>query len=448
MARRIDRLPRRLQPIANQIDQASGVGNADGRIDLAEVDQARAAKAADPGALPGLDESALREIEKVFGRTPASGGDPRPATGGTVASVGPGGIYQSTLDAAKDGLQREVIRFDTGAGGGIKLDGRIPFEVPRQLRGDGVVGVKIEVSGTFRTLPRATVGDRSVGAIDPASAGATQPLHGPLLLTADGPATVRSIEILYQKPTPLEVTDFYPIGRSIKAGESVDIELPAHRHDQGMDQIEAIWTASYSVPDPSGRKSDEGKPFYLDGVYCDLFLVDGSGRERRIDRTKFVDANETDNSHDLGGPTGQKLHFKFFARDDHGKNHAISFGGVRVRYQAPATATPPQYFDVNKVFEPGQAAEVVLPPSVRDKKIGMVEVRWTDMLSGTWTRPGYAKGTLEVDGKQVGTRESVQSPETQTFSYLGGVKAKGGKVGVRIDSDKARIDWIRVHFED
>lgn len=448
MARRIDRLPVRLQSVATQIDQASGVGNGDGRIDLAEVDNARAAKAADPSSLPGLDESALRDIEKIFGRTPASGSDPRPATGGAVASVGPGGVYQSTVEPAKDGLQREVIRFDSATGGGLKLDGRTPFEVPRQLGGDGVVGVKIEVSGTFRTMPRATVGDRTIGPLDAAGAGAMQPLHGPLQLTADGPATVRSIEILYKKPTPLEVTDYYPIGRSIKAGETYDIDLPAHRHGQGMDQIEAIWTASYSVPDPSGRKSDEGKPFWMDGVYCNLFLVDASGRERQIDRTKFVDANETDNSHDLGGPTGHKLRFKFFARDDRGKNHAISFGGVRVRYQAPATATPPQYFEVNKTLEPGQAAEVMLPPSMRDKKIGMVEVRWTDMLSGTWTRPGYAKGTLEVDGKQVGNRESVQSPETQTFSYLGGVKAKGGKVGVRIDSDQARIDWIRVHFED
>ncbi len=296
-----------------------------------------------------------------------------------------------------------------------------------------VVGVKLTQAGTSFDLPRVTI-----GGVVPST---DKPLNGPIKIEARS-ATITSMEVLTKAPGPLDNMDYFPINKTFRAGETFEVALPPNRAGTGLDQVEAMWTASYSVPDPSGRRSDEGKPFYLDGVYADLFIVT-NGVETKIDRTKFVDANEVDNSHDLPGPKGDKLRVKFFSRNPAGDNHPITFQGVRFRYKNEAAVVHRQ--DINRTLAPNDKVEIDIPAAHAGKKVGRVEVRWTDMLSGTWTRPGYAQGTLLLDGQRVGNRESVQSPETQAFTGLNGATPR--KVGVLIEADSARIDWIAVYFE-
>ncbi len=434
MAISIGKLPSHLQPLAKKLDQTNPA-TANGKLEKTELTKALK----NVSKFSATEKSQLQELKTLLDTKPAAPSTGTGETGGVTKKIGPGGAWESTVFPPKDGQQREVITF---GGGGLKLDGRKPQEIKHQLAGDGVIAVKVGTDATMRGYASATVGGKT-----PGEAGGP-PFHGPVTLNASSPTTIKTLEITHKVPTKTESTDFFPINRTVRAGETVDIDLSKHRSGVGLDQIECIWTASYSVPDPSGRKSDEGKPFYQDGVYADLFLVGKDGVERKIDRTKFVDANEVDNAHDLRGPKGDTLRIKFYARNPEGKDHPITFQGVRFRYETEAGATRPAEFQVNKVFNPGEKAEVTLPPELRNKTIGRVEVRWTDMLSGTWEKPGYAYGTLLVDGKKMGSPESVQSPETQTFSYLNGAKATDGKVGVLIERDKARVDWIKLYFED
>lgn len=442
---RIDDLPDALRSIARRVDSSPGIGNADGEVDKAELNALRAALSRGAVSAFTSDEmSALARLEAAL-VAPV----PETEAGAETRAVGPGGIYQSTLYPPKDGFQREVIRFETPANpAGLALSGGVPLELDASLGGEGVVGVRTEPSYPSASRVDIRIGGIEVPAKTTPPPPGTQPLHGKLTLTSAEPLTLRSIEVLHQVPSPLEDTDYYPLNRTVRAGETVELDLSRYRRGKGLEQIEAIWSGSYSVPDPSGRKSDEGKPFYLDGVYADLFLVDEAGNETQVDRTKFVDANEVDNSHDLPGPKGSKLRVKFFARDPAGEGHPITFTGVRFKYKPESSSTPPATFTVGKIFNPGERCEVELPPELRNRRIGRIEVRWTDMLSGTWTRPGYSYGTLLIDGRPVGAAESVQSPETQSFSFLGGARATGGKVGVLIDRDRAQVDWIKVYFED
>ncbi|MBK8011102.1 MAG: hypothetical protein IPK13_07105 [Deltaproteobacteria bacterium] len=439
-------LPDGLRAVAQQVDQLSGVGNRDGGVTAAEVAQATAiVDGHEPSSSSHLDRTSLaalaHHLEGISGEGHLS----------TVRAEGPDGAALSTVFPAVGGIQRERIEFPAGQ----RVDGRTAIEVPRALEGAGVVAARATLTGTTTgaalARPRVTIGGTQIPTNDPLATGREEatPLHGPLMIQADRAAQVGSIDVYYHVPSLSETTDEFPINRTIRAGETYELSLSPYRAGQGIDQIESLWTASYSVPDPSGRRSEEDKPFYLDGVYCDTYLVNEHGEARKIDRTRFVDANEVDNAHDLGGPTAEKLQLRFFARNPLGENHPITLRGVRVRYVAdPASTAASARFEVNRIIEPGGVAEVELPPSLRGRKIGRVEVRWTDMLSGTWTRPGYASGQLVVDGRRVGQQEGVQSPETQTFSYLGEVRSESGKLGVAIDNDRARVDWIAVYFED
>ncbi|MCB9655787.1 MAG: hypothetical protein H6729_16805 [Deltaproteobacteria bacterium] len=473
-------VPENLRVAARQVDQLSGIGNRDGGVTETEVSQAIAAASpgtASPGTAsptagpaptsstttrpdaassvhpdatrvdvdsPNLDPSALtalaRHLESLSGEGDQS----------NVRADGPDGPATSTVFPAIDGIQRERIEFPAG-----QRIGRGAIELPRALEGAGVVAARITLAGTSTgaalALPRVTIGGSAIAPNEPRSSGRppSAPLHGPIMMQADRDANVASVDVFYHVPSVAETTDEFPINRTIHAGETYELALSPYRSGQGIDQIESIWTASYSVPDPSGRRSEEDKPFYMDGVYCDTYLVNEAGEARKIDRTRFVDANEVDNAHDLGGPTAEKLQLRFFARSPEGENHPITLRGVRVRYVAdPSSSAASARFEIGRIIEPGGVAEIELPPALRGRKIGRVEVRWTDMLSGTWTRPGYASGQLVVDGRRVGAQEGVQSPETQTFSYLGGVSSDSGKIGVAIDDDRARVDWISVYFED
>jgi hypothetical protein len=415
-------IPRELRPIADEIDGLKHVGNHDRGITGEELE----------ASAPSIDAGRLGRLrEWVRG---AAGGSE-----GSQHTLGDG-VAKSTIYPAVDGVQREVIELDRPW-----TVGREPVEVPAFWIGAGVIGARITTDG--RGVAKAKIGGQPIGP-PPVTGAAHRPLHGPMTLSADGPTVVKSIELFYRAPGATETTDYFPIERTVRAGETYELALSPHRAGLGIDQIESIWTASYAVPDPSGRRSDEGKPFYLDGVYCDIFLVDEEGRERKIDRTKFVDANEVDNSHDLGGVKGARLQFKFYAKDPAGENHPISFRGVRVRYASRPVETAPVRLPVGRTLAAGETAEVELPAELRGKQIGRVDVRWTDMLSGTWTRPGYARGTLTIDGRRIGPTETVQSPETQSFTHLGGARAAAGKVGVAIDGDRAKVDWIEIHFED
>jgi hypothetical protein len=370
------------------------------------------------------------------------------AGGPLTTAVGPEGIYDSTVDVPEGEVQREVVSFVTDRNpDGLKLAPGEGFTVPRALAADGVIGVRVHTAGGGYAT--ASIGDIELAAWEGAQVAGRQPVHGAMRLGTYDPLTIERIEVFHKIPSASETTDYFPIHRDIKAGTTCDIPLSPHRHGRELDQIEMMWTAHYSVADPSGATSDEGKPMWLDGVYADVFTVDADGNETQVDYTKFVDEYEVDNIHDLYGVLGDTLRVKFFAKNPEGEDSEITFEGVRFRYKDEVDpATPPASFDLGQIYEPGEVAEIELPQELRGKRIGRVEVRWTDMLSGTWTRPGYAEGTLVIDGEELGRSETVQSPETQTFSYLGGAVSETGRVGVRITSDRARVDRITVHFDE
>jgi hypothetical protein len=344
--------------------------------------------------------------------------------------------------AAAQGFTKETVSLMTpdSPHGRVVNPGRAVV-VPRRLERDGVVGVRLVLASGNAA---ARVGNAEVPVWSGSLAAGHVPLHGELTLTG-GPAVVQAVEVFTALPRAGANSDYYPVDRTLHAGDSLELKLSQTRKNPAIDQIECIWTASYGVPDPSGKKSDEGKPFYLDGVYAQVALLDSFGRERPVSSTRFVDANEVDNLHDLGGLRGDALRLKFFAKNPAGERHPVSVRGVRVRYSAGSEPMFESRFE--RVVDPGQSIELELPVELRSKPIARVEVRWTDMLSGTWLEPGYAYGALVVDGKTIGAPESVQSPETQVFTHLAGLVSTTGKVGVRIDRDRARVDSIRVYFE-
>ena len=445
MSIQINNLPVDLKAIAQQIDNMPEVGNQNqsiGTEEIAEYIQVRELSS----DITVEERMQLERLEQLIRAEP----NPTTSTTGITRTTGPDGTFTSTVYPPENGFQREVIEFTNEDNPRGLLVGREGTEINRFLEGDGVVGANVTCSGAglMHSQPSVTVGGNNISSFTGAQVAGRQPFHGPLEISSNSSTHVTSLEVFHRVPSASETTDFFPINKTVCAGETYEIDLSQHRAGMGLDQIECIWTANYSVPDPSGRRSDEGKPFWMDGVYADVFLVDKDGNEKQVKRTKFVDANEVDNMHDLRGLEGEKLKIRFYAKNPEGENHPITLKGVRFRYEAETTPTPPASFNIGRVFAPGETAEIELPEELRDKKIGRVDVRWTDMLSGTWTEPGYAHGRLVIDGRNIGSSESVQSPETQSFSYLNGIKAEDGKVGIKIERDEARIEWIKVYFDD
>lgn len=373
------------------------------------------------------------------------------ATGGVIERpVGPEGWYRSRVFPPDGEVRREVIDFVTERNpGGVRIGLGAALPLDRVLADEGVIGVRVLARDPDARVT-ASIGSIDLEPFDGELVPGRQPLHGEIRLDAPEPVTLEGVEVTYKIPSRSETTDLYRFDRDVRAGEDVLIPFPEGRRGREIEQIELIWTADYNVADPSGARSDEGKPMWLDGVYADVRVVDDSGAERAVDSPKFVDEEEVDNIHDLVGVRGDALKLHFFARHPEGEDKAIRLRAVRVRYKDEEAddVTPPVRVELGRVYEPGETAEIVLPPELRDRRIGRVEVRWTDMLSGTWERPGYAEGQLEIDGEPVGGFETVQSPETQVFSYLGGLRAREGRVGVRIASDRARVDAITVYFDD
>jgi hypothetical protein len=107
-------------------------------------------------------------------------------------------------------------------------------------------------------------------------------------------------------------THQFDVHKSFKAGESFSLPLDPNRT---VDQVTIKYHGAYTVlekgPDGTTLLNDEGQPRYKDGMYAFGYAVQSDGNKLSIAPKKFVDAQETDNWHDLTNAKGEQLLVEF-----------------------------------------------------------------------------------------------------------------------------------------
>jgi hypothetical protein len=254
----------------------------------------------------------------------------------------------------------------------------------------------------------------------------------------------------------------YEIGRDMADGDFFEVTLDPKRQ---LQEITMVYDGEYTVPamDAQGkpRKSDEGKPYYKDGIYAHGFVVGANGTRDEVSVPKFVDSDETDNWHDLKPLSGDKLRVEFSYADEYRNDPAVIAAHTKVRmtriivqYQDPPGLTF-QTFDYDLGTELKSNAEIPAGGEFGidfdgKKTVYRVDVRWGDArpraADGTYV-PGRANGYITVDGF-TSDRRNVAEIETQAFAVSNAAPLADGnhRVTVHMNNDNGRVHWIKVFY--
>ena len=87
-----------------------------------------------------------------------------------------------------------------------------------------------------------------------------QPVNGRLMLQPNNSGAITEVELLHRVPGANDLTDYFPLNMTAHGDEVVDIPLSAFRDGKGIDNIETMYSATYSQVDPSGAYGSEHTP--------------------------------------------------------------------------------------------------------------------------------------------------------------------------------------------
>jgi len=263
--------------------------------------------------------------------------------------------------------------------------------------------------------------------------------------------------------TPDNPLQSITVAKDVKHGDVLTFPIDPSRE---IDQITCKYHGVYSVRD-GDRVNDEGQPYYMDGMYVHGYVQLEGGTRREVAPKKFVDANETDNWHDLyAGARGDTLIIEmrhgpqYLNRPEmQNVNRTIRFDSILVRYKdRPGLTFVP--FEYNTDENDSMSSDAVSVASGgshvvmvdAEKRINRIDIRWGDerpRVNGVYV-PGRAEGAIFINGRRVLNQRNVAAVETQVFTPITDYPAATGtenKVEVRFYYDNARIHWIKVYYE-
>lgn len=258
----------------------------------------------------------------------------------------------------------------------------------------------------------------------------------------------------------------FQIGKPQRAGDQVEVPLDPNRR---VVQATIKYSGNYSLyeRDASGAivKNDEGQPRYRDGMYAHGYIVDKANRAVRVAAAKFIDANETDNWHDLTPMAGKAFRIEFQHSPKYAKDaevlkakRAIFLESIKVQYEdSPddryqeiryAQDDENEFAPDAKLLRPGEKLRV----NVTAQKIYRIDVRWGDAKprdkNGVYI-PGLASGLLSVDGQPIDSYRNVAMIESQTWGDIPTGKGSAKRaIELQFSGDEARVFWIRVYSKD
>lgn len=260
----------------------------------------------------------------------------------------------------------------------------------------------------------------------------------------------------------------YQINKSMRHGDFFEVPLSPQ---QKLKQITMVYSGNYKIhvfnPDGSVRRNDEGDPYYKDGMYANGFVLDSSGNRKPVAAAKFVDANETDNWHDIPPLTGVTLRVEFSHRAEYladpvvaAANTEIQMIKVIIQYADPE-GLKFEEFVYNSSYDDTMNADA--HPIISGgyfsqsfdgtKKITRVDVRWGDAkprtAEGVYV-PGSASGYIQVNGANRSDTRNVAAIETQIFAGLNILPRHDGQdheISVHMIGDSGRVHFVKVFYE-
>ncbi len=375
----------------------------------------------------------------------------------TVVAVTPASTPTSTpisdvfvsSNAAKPSTQ--VIEL-----GAQKLDPTTPFEVTGIDRSRPIAYVEAKtLDGKPVTVHVGADAQKAQAFGSAANPGFDKPLFGDVLLTGDSKVT--SVKIHYADPTASNVDYFSinPAKQGMVDGQEMRLALPPNRATGEEIQVIEVsyWAPVRQWNLTTGR---EEKPTYSDWYVDDRHL-----------QHKFIDPNQDagnvpevdniypSNSNDPGslGPAGAAIRIVAESKKIPSTERAMTVQWVKVTYKPKDTEVKTQSFKgealpngewKGKWINTGERIALNLEPG---RAVDRVEIHWSDKPDdyGYETPGKWAVGTLQIDGKTVGTaREHVGSPAWQFFEGNG---MKGNKLELLAQDSPIKLFEVNVHYK-
>lgn len=263
----------------------------------------------------------------------------------------------------------------------------------------------------------------------------------------------------------------HPINEMVGDGDEIFVPIDPKRK---ITQITPYYSGSYKLPvineDGSIKKNDEGATYYRDGIYAFGYIRDQNGQWQSVSRAKFIDHDEHDNWHDLHIVPGDVLKIEFKYGDRYrtdqevlSSNRKVQMHNVKVVYadaegetfhienynpQSEASHEVPIAVATQGIkVESGQSHTVKFDGT--GKKIYKVVVRWGDAkprkADGSWDA-GFARGSLSINGKTLGSLRNVAFIENQTwdgFEFTGPIT-----VDVNFRSHFGRVHSVKIYYTE